>query len=166
MVFRVKPCANGSLDKLNVRLVDRGFEQMAGVDYSETFSLVVKSATHRLVFSIAATSGWFVKQIDVFNAFLNGELEDKIFMSQPVDFVDSSYPDYVYKLHKSLNRLKQAPRARYDKLKSFLFELGFQRSESDFSLFYKNSNGVLLLLLVYLDDILVSGIPRVQFLMF
>lgn len=156
-VFQVKTCADGSLDKLKARLVARGFEQMAGVDFLETFSHVVKSATLRIVFSLAATKGWYVQQIDVNNAFLNGDLEITIFMQQPAGFIDTTHPNYVCKLQKSLYGLKQAPRAWYNKLKGCLLELGYKRSTSDFSLFYKSANGNLLLVLVSVDDILVTG---------
>lgn len=156
-VFRVKTKADGTLDKLKARLVARGYEEMARVDYMETFSPVVKFTTIRLVFTLAATRNWSIQQIDVNNAFLNGDLEEDIYMVQPQGFEDSEFPDYVCKLHKSLYGLKQTPRAWYDKLKTAVMGLGFTRSDSDFSLFFRNVDGVLLLILVYVDDILITG---------
>lgn len=98
-VYKVKTLADGSLDKLKARLVARGFEQFAGIDFLETFSPVVKSTTIRLVFTLAATRKWSVQQLDVTNAFLNGDLEDTIYMSQPVGFVNKAFPTHVCKLH-------------------------------------------------------------------
>lgn len=156
-VFRVKTKADGSLDKLKARLVARGFEQLAGVDYLETFSPVVKFSTIRLIFTLAATRQWSIQQIDINNAFLNGDLEETIYMTQPKGFEDPQFPSYVCKLNKSLYGLKQAPRAWYEKLRNHLYSLGFHRSTSDFSLFYKAADGKLLLILIYVDDILVTG---------
>lgn len=78
-VFKVKTKADGTLDKLKARLVAPGFEQLAGVDFVETFSPVVKFTTIRLIFTLAASRGWSVQQIDVNNAFLNGDLEETIY---------------------------------------------------------------------------------------
>lgn len=163
-VFRVKTKADGTLDKLKARLVARGFEQLAGIDYLETFSPVVKFSTIRLVFALAATRGWLIQQIDINNAFLNGDLEETIYMTQPKGFEDPLYPHYVCKLNKSIYGLKQAPRAWYDKLKNCLLNLGFQRSTSDFSLFFKKSGSDLMLVLVYVDDILLTGDSQKQIL--
>lgn len=98
-----------------------------------------------------------MQQLDINNAFLNGVLEDKIYMAQPFGFEDSVHPDYVCKLEKSLYGLKQAPRAWYDTLKKALINLGFEKCTSDFSLFFKKSAPGLLVVLVYVDDILVTG---------
>lgn len=130
---------------------------MAGVDYVETFSPVIKFTTIRLIFTLAATRKWSIQQIDVNNVFLNGDLEETIYMVQPKGFEDPQFPSYVCKLHKSIYGLKQAPCVWYDKLRLYLLSLGFKRSTSDFSLFYKNSGDHILLLLVYVDDILVTG---------
>lgn len=78
-MFRVKTKAHDTLDKLKARLVARGFEQLAGVDYMETFSLVVKFTTIRMIFTLAATRAWTVQQIDINNVFLNGDLEEDIY---------------------------------------------------------------------------------------
>lgn len=85
-MFRVKPNADGSLDKLKARLVAHGFEQLAGVDYMETFSPVVKFTTIGLIFTLVATRRWNIQQIDINNAFLNGDLEEDIYMEQPKGF--------------------------------------------------------------------------------
>lgn len=124
MGYKVKTLADGTLDKLKARLVARGFEQFARIYFLETFSPVVKSTTIRLVFTLAATRKWSVQQIDVTNAFLNGDLEDTIYMYRPVSFVDKQFPGHVCKLQKSLYGLKQAPKAWYNKLKSCFIGAG------------------------------------------
>lgn len=100
---------------------------------------MVKFTTIRLIFTLSSSRGWLIQQIDVNNVFLNGDLEEAIYLVQPKGFEDLKYPSYIYKLNKSLYGLKQAPRAWYDKLRKFLIALGFRRSTSDFSLFHKNS---------------------------
>lgn len=144
-VFRIKYKPDGSIDRFKTRLVARGFEQTAGVDYFETFSLVAKAYTIRLVFTLAVTYQLSIQQIVINNAFLNGDLHETIYMNQPEGFVDSVHPSYVCKLNKALYGLKQAPRAWFDKLKTFLFSLDFKTSVSDSSLFYKRDKGQLLL---------------------
>lgn len=123
----MKTNSDGTLDKLKARLVARGFEHYAGVDFLETLCPVVKTSTIRFVFSLAATKGWNVQQLDVNNAFLNGVLDDTIFATQPIWFEYKLHPGYVCHLKKSLYGLRQAPSAWYATLKSSLLELGFQR---------------------------------------
>ena len=105
----------------------------------------------------AVSKGWNIQQIDVNNAFLNGELHEDVFMTQTEGFLDANKPHHVCKLHKALYGLKQAPRAWFEKLRGALVEWGFQNFVSDTSLFYTHKNGNLLLLLVHVDDILITG---------
>ncbi|RVW58924.1 putative mitochondrial protein [Vitis vinifera] len=98
------------------RLVAKGFHQIAGFDFNETFSPVVKPTTIRIVLTIALNLQWKIRQLEVNNAFLNGDLHEDIFMHQPQGFIDPVNPNYVCKLNKSLYGLKQAPRAWFEKL--------------------------------------------------
>ena len=90
------------------------------MDYIKTFSPVVKPLTIRTVLSLAISRGWVLRQLDVSNAFLNGDLQETVYMVQPQGFIDKQHPTSVCKLHKSLYGLKQAPRALFQKLCSFL----------------------------------------------
>ncbi|KAH9764049.1 retrovirus-related pol polyprotein from transposon RE1 [Citrus sinensis] len=156
-VFRVKYNPDGSVSKYKARLVAKGFHQTYGVDFFETFSLVVKPCTIRIILSLAVMNHWTIRQLDANNAFLNDVLTEEVFMHQPEGFIDSQHPTYVCKLNKALYGLKQAPRAWYDRLRGSLLQWGFQTSRSDTSLFLKHTGSDILVILIYVDDILVTG---------
>ena len=155
-VFRVKKKADGTIDRFKARLVAKGFHQQEGIDFQETFSPVAKPVTIRILLTLAVQYNWFLNQLDISNAFLHGDLKEDVYMQQPPGFVDPNSPNSVCKLKKSLYGLKQAPRAWFDKLFQALHSLGFQQSSSDASLFVLNGPQ-LVIVLVYVDDILVTG---------
>jgi len=134
-IFRTKLNADGSLQKLKARLVAQGFNQAEEIDYLETYSPVVRTATVRGVLHLATIMEWDIKQMDVQNAFLHGDLTETVYMAQPAGFVDPDKPNHVCKLHKSLYGLKQSPRAWFDKFSTYLLEFGFHCSIPDPSLF-------------------------------
>jgi len=156
-VYKLKQKADGSLDRYKARLVAKGFQQRDGIDYTETFSPVIKPATVRIVLALALTFDWPLIQLDVSNAFLHGVLTETVFMEQPPGFVHPSFPDYVCKLSKSLYGLKQAPRAWFHRLSEALLERGFVGSKVDSSLFLLHTSSVHIFFLVYVDDIIVIG---------
>jgi len=146
-----------ALNVIKARLVARGFTQQEGIDYSETFSPVIKQATVRLVFSIVISCNWKIHQLNIHNAFLNGVLTKEVYMKQPPGFVNPTLPSHVCRLHKSLYGLKQAPRAWYTRLSDFLLSIGFLASKVDTSLFILSDGTNIFYLLVYVDDILLTG---------
>jgi len=156
-VFKTKLNSDGSLDRLKARLVARGYEQEEGVDYVETYSPIVGSATVRSILHVATINKWSLKQLDVKNAFLHDELKETVFMTQPPGFEDPSRPDYVCKLKKAIYGLKQAPRAWFDKFSSYLLKYGFICSFSDPSLFVYLKGRDVMFLLLYVDDMILTG---------
>jgi len=155
-VFRVKENPDGSVNKYKARLVAKGFHQKYGDNYTETFSPVIKPDTVRTILTLALSKKWPLKQLDVNNAFLNGSLTETVYMIQPPGF-ESSNKSLVCKLNKALYGLKQAPRAWFDKLQTTLVQFGFLPSKCDPSLFVYSHNSNLLYMLVYVDDIIITG---------
>jgi histone deacetylase 1/2 len=137
-VYRIKKKSDGSIDRYKAQLVAKGFKQRYGIDCEDTFSPVVKIATIRIVLSLSISRGWSLRQLDVKNVFLDGVLEEEVYMRQPPGFEISHTPHYACKLDKALYGLKQAPRAWYSRLSSKLCEFGFKASKADTSLFLLN----------------------------
>ena len=141
MWFNVNGSSELNLKLYKARLVAKGFQQTPGVAYDESFSPVIKASTIRIVFTIAVSRGWDIQQIDINNAFLNGDLKEEVFMTQPEGFSDSAKPHHVCRFRKALYGLKQAPRAWFEKLRGAILSWGFYNSVSDTSLFYSRKNG-------------------------
>ncbi|KAJ0617172.1 putative RNA-directed DNA polymerase [Helianthus annuus] len=155
-VYRIKYKANGEVERYKARLVAKGFNQREGIDFGETFSPVVKMVTVRVVLKLAVNKGWPLYQLDINNAFLYGSLSEDVYMTLPQGYFDND-KNKVCKLVKSLYGLKQAPRQWNEKLTSVLVDMGFVQSLCDYSLFVMCKNDVFLVLLVYVDDIVITG---------
>ncbi|CAI7808646.1 unnamed protein product [Closterium sp. NIES-53] len=152
-LFKIKSDADGKIERYKSRLVAKGYQQKEKVDYKELFAPVVKPMTLRTLLAGAAIKGWVVKQMDVTTAFLNGVLEEEIFMAQPEGFDDGS--GRVLRLKKALYGLKQAPRQWYLKLRDVLEEIGFTPSTADHTLFMLGEGEQRSFMVVYVDDILI-----------
>ena len=125
----------------------KGFNQVGGIDFSDTFSPVVKSTAIRVILTIALAHNWDIKQFDFKNDFLNGHLLEKVFMEQPPGFEHLVYPHHVCQLKKALYRLRQAPRACFDHFSVLLLSIGFFCSTAESSSICHGRQGTLFLLL-------------------
>lgn len=156
-VFRTKQNADGSINKYKARLVVKGYAQIFGVDFFDTFAPVARQDTIRMLLAIAAQKGWKICQLDVKSAFLNGFLEEEIYVEQPEGFVVKGHEDKVYLLKKALYGLKQAPRAWYSRIDEYLSKLGFVKSLSESTLYIKGDHANFIVISLYVDDLLVTG---------
>ena len=169
-VYRRKINADGTIAKYKARWVAKGFNQVYGVDYDETFASLVKPMSYRPLFAIAAQEDWEIHQMDVRTAFLNAPLDEEVYVQKPTGYdgiraddfqlakVDEALtPRNVCRLNRALYGLKQAPRAWYLTLKYFLVTQGMQPMDSDQAAFKKASGPPDLFLAVYVDDILLFG---------
>lgn len=156
-IFRIKRNSDGSIQRYKARLIAKGFHQSPGIDFFETFSPVVKASTIRVILSVVDTHGWSLRQLDFNNAFLNGSLDEDVYMVQAPGYINPHHPEYVCKLHKAIYGLKQAPRTWNNTLKTTLLHWGFRNSRSDSSLFIYHHGTYILLLLVYVDDVILTG---------
>ncbi|WVZ81917.1 hypothetical protein U9M48_029243 [Paspalum notatum var. saurae] len=154
-VYKVKTRSDGSLERYKARLVARGFQQEHGRDYDETFAPVAHMTTVRALLVVASVRAWSISQLDVKNAFLNGELREEVYMQPPPGY---SVPEgMVCRLRRSLYGLKQAPRAWFQRFASVVTAAGFSASAHDPALFVHTSSRGRTLLLLYVDDMIITG---------
>ena len=151
-IFKIKRNANNEPEKYKARLVAKGYCQEYGIDYYETFAPVVKVQTLRTIFALSAQQDLVVHQVDINTAFLNGDLEEEIFIEPPPGIVKYK-KDEVCKLHKALYGLKQAPRAWNKSLVQFLSDFGLMQLKSDVCVFVNQE----LIVAIYVDDIIIAS---------
>jgi histone deacetylase 1/2 len=156
-VFRIKLKPDGTLDRYKARWVVRGFHQRPGIDFTETFSPVVKPATIRTVLALIGAHAWPAHQLDVSNAFLHGNIQEEVYCQQPTGFHDPARPNDVCLLSRSLYGLRQAPRAWFNRFVDYVLTLGFAQSRADPSLFVRRDGTATAYLLLYVDDIILSA---------
>ena len=142
-IFKNKNDEDGEIIRNKSRLVAQGYTQMEGVDFNESFTLVARLESIRILMSIICTMNFKLYQMDVKCAFLNEYLNEEVFVEQPKGFQDPHFPDHVLRLKKALYGLKKAPRAWYDRLTHYLLDRGFKRGYADRTLFDKNDENYL-----------------------
>ena len=155
-VFKLKVGPDGMVHRHKARLVAQGFSQKYGLDYDETFSPVVRFESLRTVISLAVQNGLKLHQMDVTTAFLNGELDEEVYMKQPEGFAEKGQEDLVCKLKRSIYGLKQSPRCWNSALDNQLKRMGFVQAKGD-PCIYMASEGEMFMIAVYVDDIVLAG---------
>ena len=156
-VFKKKTGADGKVEHFKARLVAQVFTQRYGDDYDETFCPVVRFESLRAVLALAVKNGLKLHQVDVTTAFLNGSLEEEVYMKQPEGFIEPGSENLVCRLKKSIYGLKQSPHCWNLALDSKLKEIGLSQSSHDPCIYYKNEKGNMLVVCVYVDDIILAG---------
>ncbi|PNX99967.1 retrotransposon-related protein [Trifolium pratense] len=152
-VFKLKLNPDGTVSKDKARLVARGFLQKHGIDYNEVFAPVARIETVRLVVALACKSRWSLYHLDVKSAFMNGPLDEEVFVSQPPGFEVHGKENMVYKLYKALYGLKQAPRAWNKRIDDFLIQIGFRKCAAEFGVYVQcPKDEEIIIICLYVDN--------------
>ena len=154
-VYKIKTKADGFVERYKACLVAKGFTQEYGIDYVETFAPVARLTSVKCLIVMAAVRRWRLYQMDVKNAFLNGELHEEVYMQPPPGYPQSG--SQVCRLRRTLYGLKQAPRAWFGKFSSVVAQQGFTSSPHDTALFVRRSFAGITLILFYVDDMIITG---------
>ena len=156
-VYKTKTDASGNIERYKARLVAKGFLQKEGIDYHDTFSPVSKKDSLRIIMALVAHFDLELHQMDVKTAFLNGELEEEVYMTQPEGFISEKGNNLVCKLKKSIYGLKQASRQWYMKFHNIITSFGFEENIVDQCIYIKVSGSKFMFLVLYVDDILLAS---------
>ncbi|KAK8950761.1 hypothetical protein KSP39_PZI003380 [Platanthera zijinensis] len=156
-VLKKKLHSDGSIARYKARLVAKGYKQQGGIDYFDVYSPVCHLSTIRILLALASIENFIVHQMDVKTAFLNGELDEEIYMAQPEGYVQKDQKDKVCKLDKSIYGLKQAPKMWHMKFDQVVKSLGFQSSLSDKCLYHRSLSNQTVIICLYVDDMLILG---------
>ena len=156
-VYKTKTDASGNIERYKARLVAKGFLQKEGIDYHDTFSPVSKKDSLRIIMALVAHFDLELHQMDVKTTFLNGELEEEVYMTQPEGFISEKGNNLVCKLKKSIYGLKQASRQWYMKFHNIITSFGFEENIVDQCIYIKVSGRKFTFLVLYVDDILLAS---------
>jgi hypothetical protein len=157
-IYKLKHLPDGTIAKYKARLVAKGFLQKPGIDFTEVFAPVARLETVRLVVAIANHFQWDFVQLDVKSAFLNGKLEEEVYVEQPQGFITRGKEDQVLKLNKALYGLRQAPRAWNIRMDEFLSKNGYTKCTVEHGIYVKGtSQNRICMVCLYVDDLLITG---------
>ncbi|RVX20813.1 Retrovirus-related Pol polyprotein from transposon TNT 1-94 [Vitis vinifera] len=156
-IFKRKMKVDRSIDKYKARLVIKGYRQTEGLDYFDTYSPVTRINSIRMVLAITALRNLEIYQMDVKTAFLNGDLDEEIYMEQPEGFSAPGQEKKVCKLVKSLYGLKQAPKQWHEKIDNVMLSHGFKINECDKCVYVKDTKHGYVIVCLYVDDMLIVG---------
>ena len=145
------------MEKHKARFVARGFSQVEGIDYDETFVPVARYSSIRLMLALSPQMGWKIHQMDVKTTFLNGKIKEEVYIEKPEGFDTFDRESHVYQLKRALYGLKQAPRAWYTRIDSYFTAFGFTKSEADVNLYHIMVEGKPLIIVLYVDDFILTG---------
>jgi hypothetical protein len=156
-IYKVKQAADGSVEKYKARFVARGFSQIKGMNYDETFAPIARYSSIRYIFAISAQMGWRIHQMDVKTMFLNGIIEEEVYIKHLEGFDTFDKESHVGRLKRELYGLKQAPCAWYTRIDNYFTGLGFTKSEEDANLYQIMVEGKILIIILYVDDLILIG---------
>jgi hypothetical protein len=156
-IYKIKHAVDGSVNKYKARFVARGLSQVEGVDYDETFSPVARYTSIRTIISLVTSMSWKVHHMDVKTNFLNGEIEEEVYIEKPKGFMIHDKKSHMCMLKKTLYGIKKTPCAWYEKMNGFLMSLGFNKSVVDPNLYYHIFSDECLILVLYVDDLFLTG---------
>ncbi|GJW34791.1 retrovirus-related pol polyprotein from transposon TNT 1-94 [Tanacetum coccineum] len=156
--FRNKLDKNGVVSRNKARLVAQGYNQQEGIHYDKTYATVARLESIRIFLAYACALDFKLFQMDVKSAFLNGFINEEVYVAQPLGFIDFAKPNHVYRLKKALYGFKQAPKAWYDRLKAFLIKHDYTMGMVDNTLFTKKKDPNLIIVQIYVDDIIFESI--------
>ncbi|GJX68790.1 retrovirus-related pol polyprotein from transposon TNT 1-94 [Tanacetum coccineum] len=156
-VFKNKLDENGVVSRNKARLVAQGYNQQEGIDFDETYALVARLESIRILLAYACAHDFKLFQMGVKSAFLNGFINEEVYVAQPPGFVNFEKPNHVFKLKKALHGLKQVPKDWYDRLKAFLLDHMHTMSLVDKTLFTKKKDSHIIIVQIYVDDIIFGS---------
>nr|GEW27519.1 copia protein [Tanacetum cinerariifolium] len=159
-VYRNKKDETGIIVRNKARLEAQGHRKEEGIDYDEVFAPVAQIEVIKIFLAFASFMGFIVYQMDVKSAFLYGIIEEVVYVSQPLSFIDRQFSNKVYKVEKALYGLHQAPRAWYETLSTFLLQNGYRRGTINKTLFIKKDKDDIMLVQVYIDDIIIGSTKK------
>lgn len=159
-IYKIKYAMDDSIEKYKARFVAKGYAQKEGIDYEETFGPVARHTSIRTVISLVARMGWEIHQMYVTTTFLDGVIEEEVYIEQPEGFETHEKKSHVCRLKKALYGLKQAPRVWYGRIDGYLQKMGFVKSDMDLNLYYLVVESEPLILVLYMDDLFLTGSSR------